>query len=165
MEKYRHLLTEIPLKECTQEGRTAYHESGHAIIGRFYRHTISKITIVPDQIEGAWGSVTASGVDRDEFMQRNFSGIIAEYLYSGLYNAEGAQYDYDRINEEVVWIDYEKQENYLKEMFIQARDLLSDKITWNQVERLAKLILEVKEMNEAQLKIRMPELFDPSELW
>jgi ATP-dependent Zn protease len=94
---------------------TAYHESGHALIDLVYGLTPETITIIPDKdnighAENIWkyhsdldNYLFLKGIDwpndkQIEYLVTSFiAGFISEAIYTGQYNWQGANDDFNQI--------------------------------------------------------------------
>jgi ATP-dependent Zn protease len=130
----------------TDEERTAYHETGHAIASYRLGFNTSNISIIPDYKAGSAGhmvpidgdDITIDGIKKSIIIL--FSGGEADRIATGGLEPNGIGQDYDEIDELLKYLPSQSKEALKKEA---ASLLLTN---WPQVEAVALELAKVKKM-------------------
>lgn len=139
----------------TEREATAYHESGHTLTAYRLRIRIVRVSIEPDLREGTLGHLQYSNkmdtLPRDlvedrwkRIIQVLMSGLVAERLFTGKDNLEGASGDLAMIDGIAphLWPASEL-ENALQALWRSVELELKKAESWARVSRLADHLLDI----------------------
>ena len=169
-QRYFELIPEkVPLKKCEELERTAFHESGHAIIGCIYGFTLKMVTIIKQDdtlgsVEYAQGYEVLDYLYPKEFEKTFWAGFLAEYLFSGNWNEAGASSDRDSMSQYF----YLPEENadvadkHFEKIFMDVYSLLKTPAVWNMVEIFAKELIAKKTLAQEDFVRLFPDFKIPS---
>lgn len=147
----------------SKDRATAYHEAGHAVMSHLLRCKVVSVTLgeqddslgsVTGHAPGAWFQPDVNGDRRTCSYIENqvlilMSGEAAEFLYTGVHNADGMSSDFSTAVSLAARLmgDNEEIEAYLNWMRIRARNMLRNPRNWRLVEALATALLAEKPAN------------------
>lgn len=145
--------------------KTAYHESGHAVMAFLQNIRIVKVTMIADERLAITGMLVQSNKlgepsDRKAILNRlekfilvAMAGMVAEALHSGVDNAIGAAQDIAYVQEILQKLTYNPIEKVLYEKLLWARTkkLLQQPQNGNMIEKLAIYLLEQKTLTGKQV--------------
>ena len=151
----------VPEIECN-----AYHEAGHVFVYSYYNIPFKYVTLIPkgDTIGVVSGDLRPKLTELHfdykskiyKVIQRltiAYAGILSEALYSGLYNEDGLQSDFQKFGDLLVRLIPEDQERYAFFEWIELRtfNLLSFKLNWLKIEFIAKSLLVSKKLKRTEI--------------
>ncbi|MCA9010229.1 MAG: hypothetical protein KDB01_10810 [Planctomycetaceae bacterium] len=135
------------------EFSTAYHEAGHAVIAILFERPVHKVSILPDQrrlghCELRKGVSRASQDRLEADMLILLAGVVAEAIYSGSYNWQGAAQDLQSVRRLAVMRSGAVQADKLtRRMLAKTEHLLLQKRHWTAVEQIAAELVEKKSIS------------------
>ena len=139
--------------------KTAYHESGHAVMAFLKKVRILQVSVIPDDSVGILGVLVKSNKieiesnqtkQKEVFLNRleNFilvamAGMVAEFIITGIRNYKGAVQDITYIQDLLARITYSQKEKELYEDMLWARTsfILREEGNWKMVKTLATHLL------------------------
>jgi ATP-dependent Zn protease len=150
---------------------TAYHEAAHAVVARCCGIAVYSISIIPDHEENSAGHVATQNLMHNKHldvetepknrmrMERMVIQILAGSIAEEMFNPEDFNHDNSESDYRgaVTLIEYfcgsqEEIEAYLKFLDIRTQNLLNDPYIWEQIEKLADILLEKKKLSAKEVR-------------